>query len=156
MALGIALLIAGAALLVAEAHLPSAGALGVPGVGALVGGTALTIGAAGGGVALALPVALAAALAAGAFLLIATRKTAEAHRRQVEGGADALVGRLGVVRSAPAPEGQVFVDGALWRARRALDWDENGSLEEGDRVVVETVDGLTLCVRKAEEWELSR
>jgi len=28
-------------------------------------------------------------------------------------------------------------------------------LHEGDQVVVERVSGLTLCVRKAEEWELN-
>ena len=28
------------------------------------------------------------------------------------------------------------------------------ALEEGDRVVVERVNGLTLSVRRAEEWEL--
>jgi len=33
---------------------------------------------------------------------------------------------------------------------------DEGELHEGDRVVVERVDGLTLCVRKAEEWELVR
>jgi membrane-bound serine protease (ClpP class) len=48
-----------------------------------------------------------------------------------------------------------MVDGALWRARR--DWDEevDGALEQGDRVIVERVEGLTLSVRKAEEWEES-
>jgi membrane protein implicated in regulation of membrane protease activity len=49
----------------------------------------------------------------------------------------------------------VFVDGALWRARRS--WgepDDAVPLHDGDRVVVERVDGLTLSVRAAEEWEL--
>jgi membrane-bound serine protease (ClpP class) len=49
--------------------------------------------------------------------------------------------------------GQVFLDGALWRARQwSLDEDE--VLERGDPVVVERVDGLTLTVRRAEEWEV--
>jgi membrane-bound serine protease (ClpP class) len=56
--------------------------------------------------------------------------------------------------------GQVFVDGALWRACHeditagAEDRDER--FEPGDRVVVEYARGLTLCVRRAEEWELHR
>jgi N-methylhydantoinase B len=47
----------------------------------------------------------------------------------------------------------VFVDGALWRAR--LTWPgEHAELNAGDPVVVERVKGLTLCVRKADRWEL--
>jgi membrane protein implicated in regulation of membrane protease activity len=48
----------------------------------------------------------------------------------------------------------VFVDGSLWRAEPGPLQDA-GELREGDRVVVERVNGLTLCVRKAEAWELS-
>ena len=66
---------------------------------------------------------------------------------------EALPGRIGVVRSWDEPAGQVFVDGALWRARHeALPDDE--TIHEGDTVVVERVSGLTLSVRRAEEWEL--
>ena len=48
------------------------------------------------------------------------------------------------------------VDGALWRARRSLgpDDDEAHELHTGDPVVVEHLNGLTLSVRPAEEWEL--
>jgi membrane protein implicated in regulation of membrane protease activity len=33
-------------------------------------------------------------------------------------------------------------------------WDDPEELREGDPVVVERVQGLTLSVRRAEEWEL--
>jgi membrane protein implicated in regulation of membrane protease activity len=67
---------------------------------------------------------------------------------------DTLIGRVGVVRAVPAPLGQVFVDGALWRAKTwGLD-EEEQPLAQGDPCVVERVDGLTLTVRPAEEWEL--
>ena len=48
----------------------------------------------------------------------------------------------------------MFVDGALWRARK---WDLEGEaeLQPGDPVVIEQVSGLTLTVRPAEEWELT-
>jgi membrane-bound serine protease (ClpP class) len=56
---------------------------------------------------------------------------------------------MGGARSADS----VFVDGALWRARQ---WDLEGEapLARGDPVVVEHVNGLTLTVRPAEEWEV--
>jgi len=48
---------------------------------------------------------------------------------------------------------RVFVDGALWQARLSWPGDE-AELHRGDAVVVERVKGLTLCVRKADRWEI--
>lgn len=151
-ALGIALLVMGAGLLIAEAHLPTYGALGVTGLVALVAGATLSLDGAGAGIALVLTVAILLALVGGALLLYVGRQTLAAGRRRALTGAEGLVGHVGVVRTAPAPVAQVFVDGALWRARPSLDPDE--VLHEGDAVVVERVQGLTLGVRRAEEWEL--
>jgi len=64
----------------------------------------------------------------------------------------ALTGRLGVVRRWNEPEGTVLVDGALWNARPSH--PEGEEIQQGDKVVVERVSGLTLGVRKAEDWEL--
>jgi membrane-bound serine protease (ClpP class) len=149
------LLALGAVLLVAEAHLPSFGALGVAGIAALVTGAALAVDAAGGGVALVLGVAVAIGVGGGALLLYAVRATLPVVRARARTGAEALVGHIGVVRQAPAPFGQILVDGALWRARPC--WEEDTpALREGDHVVVERVTGLTLSVRRAEEWELEQ
>lgn len=151
--LGIVLLIVGAALAVAEAHLPTGGALGVPGIAALVAGAALTLTGLGGGAALAVPAAAGAGAAATGYLLLATRKVALARRTLARGGPEALVGSAAVVRSWEGGAGQVFVHGALWQAR--LGWShEDGPLQPGDHVVIERVNGLTLSVRKAEEWEV--
>src|SRR4029078_6247627 len=79
-ALGIALLIVGAALLVAEAPLPTAGVLGLFGVAALgVGGWAALTGA-GAVAGLAIAVAVAVALVAGGLLLFARTKGASRGR----------------------------------------------------------------------------
>jgi membrane-bound ClpP family serine protease len=152
-ALGFALLLTGVVLVVAEAHLPG-GVLGVAGGVALIAGGIIVIAALGGGAALAVPIGVGIGAAAGGWALLVARKAASARRGSVRSGAEGLCGRLGVVRSWSDPAGQIFVDGALWRARQ--DWapsDEAG-LREGDPVVVEGVNGLTLSVRRAEEWEL--
>jgi membrane-bound ClpP family serine protease len=151
--LGIVLLVLGAVLLVAEAHLPSFGALGVAGIAALVTGAALAVDAAGGGVALVVALALAIGVGAGALLFYAVRASLPLARARARTGAEALVGHVGVVRQAPAPLGQILVDGALWRARPCWEEDDK-ALRVGDHVVVERVSGLTLSVRRAEEWEL--
>jgi membrane-bound ClpP family serine protease len=147
---GVALLLVGAALLVAEAHTP-AGVLGVAGGLALAGGAALAIAGAGGGLAIVLPVTIAAGAAAGLWLAIATPKALATRRLRASSGREALCGHMGVVRNWTGAGGQVLVDGALWRARRS--WADEEQLAEGDPVVVERVRGLTLAVRKAEDWE---
>ena len=152
--LGIVLVLTGAGLLVAEAHLPTYGLLGLAGVASLVLGGALAVDGSGGGLALALVVALVLALVAGVALLAAVRGVASVSRRRARTGPEALVGHVGVVRNELEPVGQVFVDGALWRAQPCWEDDSEGRLRAGDHVVVERVKGLTLGVRRAEEWEL--
>jgi membrane-bound ClpP family serine protease len=145
--LGIALVVVGAALLVAEAHMPS-GALGVAGGVALAGGAGIA--AAGGGIAAVLLAVVGAVAVTGLWLAVATRKALATRRLRSPSGREALCGHRGVVRSWNGGDGQVLVDGALWRARPSLD---EGGFAAGDAVVVERVSGLTLGVRRAEEWE---
>ena len=152
-ALGFALLLMGAMLVVAEAHVPG-GVLGVAGGVALIVGGIIVIAALGGGAALAVPVGVGLGAAAGGWALVVTRKAAGARRVRIQAGAEALCGRVGVVRRWSESAGQVFVDGALWRARHEWAEADGEALHEGDRVVVERVSGLTLSVRRAEEWEL--
>jgi membrane-bound serine protease (ClpP class) len=152
-ALGFVLLLMGATLVIAEAHLPG-GVLGVAGGIALIAGGIVVIGALGGGAALAIPVGVGLGLAAGAWVLLVMRGVTGARRVQISSGSESLCGQVGVVRQWHEPDGQVFVHGALWRARHRPAADEADELREGDRVVVDVVDGLTLSVRRAEDWEL--
>jgi membrane-bound ClpP family serine protease len=152
-ALGLVLLIMGATLVVVEAHVPGGVAGAAGGVALIVGGV-MVIAALGGSVALAVPMAVGIGAVVGGWTLVAARKTVAVRRGRVQAGAEGLEGRVGVVRRWSEPAGQVFVDGALWRARRDWIGPEGGALDEGDPVVVERVRGLTLCVRRAEEWEL--
>jgi membrane-bound ClpP family serine protease len=148
--LGIVLVLVGAGLLVAEAHLPTYGVLGLLGLAAMVTGGVVAVDAAGGGVALVLAVGVMLTLVAGFALATLVKGAASVARRPARAARDDLVGHVGEVRSELEPVGQVFVDGALWRARPC--WNE--ALREGDPIVVEQVNGLTLSVRRAEEWEL--
>ena len=152
--IGLLLVLVGAALVVAEAHVPSHGALGTAAAVALATGIGLLVSGAGLGAAAVLGAVVATALFSLALVLLMARKGLATRRIRARGGAEGLVGRLGEVRAPPAPVGCVFVDGALWRARR---WDLEGEpeLQPGDPVVIEQVSGLTLTVRPAEEWEVA-
>jgi membrane-bound ClpP family serine protease len=151
--LGIVLVLAGAGLMVAEAHLPTSGILGVMGLVSLVAGGAIAVDASGGGVALVVVVTLLLALIAGVTLAAVVRGARSVAHRTAKTGAEGIVGHVGVVRQALAPVGQVFVDGALWNARPCA-FESDAQFRTGDPVVVEQVKGLTLAVRRAEEWEL--
>lgn len=151
-ALGIALLAVGGVVVIIEAHVQSLGFLGVPGVAALTAGAVLAVTGLGGGIALVVACALALAVAGAAVVGLSLTKGVAVRKRRIQTGSEGIVGHLGVVRRWIEPTGTVLVDGALWRARLSL--PDEAPLSEGDHVVVERVNGLTLCVRKAENWEL--
>ncbi|HZV75251.1 MAG TPA: NfeD family protein [Conexibacter sp.] len=154
--LTLALLFLGLGLLVVEAHLPTYGVVGTAGIAALVGAIALATVASGGSVGLVLGLTLpiaAAAVAVGGF---AMRKALAASRRRARCGADELIGHVGVVRRPLDPLGHVVVDGELWRARRSWAAEDEPPPAEGEPVVVDRVQGLTLSVRRAEVWEVEQ
>jgi membrane-bound serine protease (ClpP class) len=153
-ALGLALIGVALVLLLAEAHLSTGGLIGAGASAAAIGGAALLLLSAGAGAALALIVTLCAAAAAASLLLLARHRILRPLRARPRTGREALVGHVGVVRSSEGPNAHVFVDGSLWRAEPSP-IHQQADLHEGDQVVVERVNGLTLCVRKAEEWELN-
>ena len=152
--LGVILVLAGAALMVAEAHLPSHGVLGTGAAVALTAGVVLALSGSGAPVAAIVVSGIAVALAGTALVWLLVVKSLAVRRLAVRSGRRALTGRVATVRAVPAPIGQVQLDGALWRAR-LWDLDEEGAPPaEGSAVVVESIDGLTLTVRPAEEWEV--
>src|SRR4051812_21152001 len=138
-ALAIALLALALLLFIAEAHAPTTVA-GLLGVAALVGA-----GFAWRDAGHDLPVAaivIAGVILAG-FIVFASRKALAAHRDEpVRTGSEELVGSIGEVREPLDPAGQVFIQGALWRARAS----DEGAIGLGNRVRVKAVDGLTLEV----------
>jgi membrane-bound serine protease (ClpP class) len=138
-ALAIALLALALVLFIAEAHAPTT-VLGLLGVAALVGA-----GFAWRDAGHDLPVAaivVGGVILAG-FIVFASRKALAAHRDEpVRTGYEELVGAVGEVREPLDPEGQVFIQGALWQARATGE----GTIAPGNRVRVKSVDGLTLVV----------
>jgi membrane-bound ClpP family serine protease len=147
LALGLLLVLVGAALAAAEAHVPTHGVLGSGAIVALATGVALLMSASGSAALAAILVGLAVAAAGGVVLWLTVRKALATRRLRAT---NTLIGRVGVARGTDC----VFVDGALWRARS---WGLQGDppLERGLPVVVESVTGLTLTVRPAEEWEVA-
>jgi membrane-bound serine protease (ClpP class) len=156
-ALGVSLLVIGAIVIVVEAHVPTLGVLGGPGVVAVGLGAILAISGLGGGIVLSVLTALALVAVGGVILSTSLRKGIAVRNQRVRAGPEGLIGHVGIVRSWNDTGGKVLVDGALWQARQSwgtLD-EESPDLHQGDSIVVERLNGLTLAVRRAEEWELA-
>jgi membrane-bound serine protease (ClpP class) len=156
--LGLALLVIGAVVAIAEAHYPTQGIAGGIGVLLMALGAVLAITGLGGAVAVAL-LAGGALTALGTSTVVFSAKRAGAVRhRRVRTGAEGIIGHIGTVQNWTDTSGSVAVDGALWRARRSLGAEDEEAvvpeLHSGDKIVVEHLNGLTLSVRPAEEWEL--
>jgi membrane-bound serine protease (ClpP class) len=129
-----------AAFFVAEAFVPSHGALTVAGGIMFVLGSLMLFDPAGEAYQVSLPVALAIAGTLMLMLGIALTKIIRVRRLPAMVGTPYLVGADGVVRR----DGFVFVQGELWRAHAA----DGSSLEPGEHVrVTDVEDGLRLVVQ---------
>src|SRR5262249_44256983 len=137
---GLALILLGVALLVIDAHVMTHGALTLTGLISLGVGMALLFHNAPAPYnKTSLPLILTITLLLGAFWAFAISKSIQVRRRPAAVQPLRVVGAEGIVRSS----GQVFVDGELWKARRA----DGGDLVPGEHVQVEGVEGLELKVK---------
>jgi membrane-bound serine protease (ClpP class) len=149
---GLALVFLGIAFLIAEAFLPTFGALGFGGIVAFAAGALMLIDTDVPGYGIPLPV-IAALLTAGiAFVFLMSRFALKARRRPVVTGAEAMIGSVGEViddglspalSGSPESEGMTGwarVHGERWRVRA------EAALPAGTRVRVTRRDGLVLIV----------
>jgi membrane-bound serine protease (ClpP class) len=134
----------GVALLLAELLLPTGGVLAVIGALGLMAAGVLALESDAGERDVIGPALIALGVLSLVSFYFIARKVVTAHRDQpVRTGSEELVGALAEVRNVLDPEGQVWVEGALWRARLAGD---GGPAQLGDRVRIDAVEGLTLVV----------
>jgi membrane-bound serine protease (ClpP class) len=141
----VAISVVAAALLLLELLLPTGGLLAVIGAVGLVVAGVLALGEdselsdyAGPGL-----ITLGVLSIIASFVI--TPKVIRAHRDEpVRTGWEELVGREAQVREPLDPVGQIWVEGALWKAR--VGDDGAPAIGVGSRVRIVSVDGLTLVV----------
>src|SRR4029078_13730688 len=102
-ALIVSLVVIGASLVIAEAHVPSYGLLGLSGIAAFAIAGVLAVGAAGGSALLALALVVPAAAVGGGLIAVAAGKTLAVRRRRARTGAAGLIGPIGVVHHGDRP-----------------------------------------------------
>jgi membrane-bound serine protease (ClpP class) len=136
---GLLLMILAFAFFVAEAFVPTHGALTVAGGVMFVLGSLILFDPAGDAYQVSLPVAIGIALTLMALLGFALTRVVRVARQPVAVGVQELIGSEAVVRRP----GMVLVNGELWRARRR----DDVPLAAGEHVRVEAVeDDLALVV----------
>lgn len=142
---GLALIGLGILFFVAEALVPSFGALGVGGLIAFVLGSILLMDTDVPALEIAWPVIVTASVITGAFILGVAAMAAKGHQRQPVSGTGHLVGHTATVVDGLDPEGRVRFEGELWRARSSR------PAARGQTVRIDNLDGLTLEVSPLDE-----
>jgi membrane-bound serine protease (ClpP class) len=140
---GVALLLLGTILVIAEAFVPSFGILGITGVAAFTAGAVLLMDTdvPGFGISPYIIGALAASLSA--IFLMTLGMVLRGRERPVVTGAEAVAHGQGEVVSWEDGKGRVRLEGEIWHALGPA------TLEPGTRVAVTSREGLTLTVEPA-------
>ncbi|MCB1750072.1 MAG: nodulation protein NfeD [Gammaproteobacteria bacterium] len=137
---GMALLLFGLALMVAEAFVPSFGALGIGGVAAFVFGSLILIDTDQPGYGISLPLILTLALTTAFLLVILVGMALKSRKRPVVSGREELLGAEGVVLYDFNDRGEIRIHGEVWSAHTDQPLHRNQSVRVTRR------DGLTLWV----------
>jgi membrane-bound serine protease (ClpP class) len=137
---GLILVLLGAALLVADVHVTSHGALTLSGLVAMAVGLVTLFHKAPAPYHTSVPLVVTITVLLGGFWAIAIAKAMAVRRRPPTVGPWQIIGMDGVVRG----DGQVAVRGELWRA------ESEEPLRPGEHVRVDALDGLTVRVHRIE------
>jgi membrane-bound serine protease (ClpP class) len=143
-AVGVLLFVVAIVLFVLELKVGGHAIFAIAGIGALIASGLLLFNTGNGVFSIDVPVVIVAAALLGGLTMFAVSKAVAARHGPVSTGWEEMLGKEGVVRVPLEPVGQVFVQGALWRAR--LEDEDAAPPHVGDRVRVDSVDGLTLGV----------
>jgi membrane-bound serine protease (ClpP class) len=140
---GVALILLGIILFIAEVKITSYGMLSVAGVGSLLLGSIMLIDSPADFLRISfVKVVLPVVFFSAAFFLFALIMVVRAHRRRPTTGKEGLVGGSGIAKTDLKPEGVVEIRGELWNAVA----DE--TIKAGEKIQVKDVEGMTVKVTK--------
>lgn len=114
---GVALIMLGIGLMVAEAFAPSFGVLGLGGIAAFVFGAILTFDSGVPGFGISIAFVLGLAIVAALFIIWALGYVLKLRNRGAVSGSESIVGGTAVAMEDFAAEGRVWLEGEAWQAR---------------------------------------
>ena len=137
---GLALIVVGIALIVAEAFLPSFGALGLGGIAAFIFGAIMMFDSGVPGFGISITFVVGFAVISGAGLLLLVSYIIRLRNRGAVSGRSSIVGGTGVAMEDFDGKGRVWLEGEAWNAV------SDAPVRKDQFVVVRRLDGLTLTV----------
>ncbi len=137
---GLALMMLGIAFMIAEAFVPSFGALGIGGAIAFVVGSLILMETDIEEYTISVPLVVGFALASVAFFSLVVTMVAKLRRKPVVSGREQMVGSVGEVLDSIDGQCRIRVHGEIWSARTTE------PVDRGQKVRVKAVDGLVLVV----------
>ncbi|MGY2572932.1 NfeD family protein [Vibrio sp. C8] len=144
---GLGLMLLGMALLIAESLIPSFGILGAGGIAAFVLGSVFLIDSDLPELRVSASLIYAIALSSAALIIFVLKMLMKLRHKKVVSGEEALVGHNAIVSQDFARHGYVNIEGERWKAIC------DHPLNKGEIVSIESVDGLTLKVKKVSRSE---
>jgi membrane-bound serine protease (ClpP class) len=142
---GLALIVLGVMLIIAESFVPAFGSLGLGGIVAFVIGSIMLLDNDVPGFAIARPLIGGIALLGSLLLLAIARYAMRARRRPVVSGAEGLLAETAEALESFAGNGRVRVHGEIWNAV------SREPVAAGQRLRILRIDGLTLAVEPIRE-----
>jgi membrane-bound serine protease (ClpP class) len=139
---GLALILLGIILFIAEVKIVSYGMLSVGGAVCMLLGSIMLAENLPEYMRISKGVIIPAVMVSAGFFLFAVTMAIRARRKKPTTGVEGLIGEMGISESVIFPEGTVSIHGELWTAL----CDER--IEKGERIEVVGVDNLKLKVRK--------
>lgn len=139
---GLGLMLLGIALFIAESLIPSFGILGAGGIVAFVLGSVFLIDSDLPELRVSMSLIYTIAFASAALIVFVLKMLMKLRHKQVVSGEEALIGNEAIVLHDFNRRGFVHVEGERWEARC------DHPVNKGEKVSIESVDGLTLNVRK--------
>jgi len=140
---GLALIVLGLILMVAEFFVPSFGALGIGGIAAFIFGSLIIFDSDVPGFEVATSLIVSMGIAASLAMMATVWLALRARERRIVSGVEELSGMSAEALEDFDGEGPVWVHGERWRARTAA------PVSKGQRLTVTRVDGLVLEVEPA-------
>ncbi len=137
---GLGLILLGMACMVAEAFLPTFGALGIGGVIAFIIGSLMLLGPHTPGFAIALPLIVAVSIVSAGFFLLIVNMAIKARFRPIVSGREQLIGKTAVVALEQDGTARVHIHGEWWQVRSSK------VLLAGQRVKIVGIEGVVLLV----------
>jgi membrane-bound serine protease (ClpP class) len=137
---GLALIIVGIGMIVAEAFMPSFGALGLGGIAAFIFGAIMMFDSGIPGYDISIAFVVVFAMVTGSAMLLTVTYLLKLRRRGAVSGTGSIIGGTATAMQDFTGSGKVWLEGEAWRAV------SNAPVAKGQQVVVRAMEGLTLHV----------